>query len=105
MTTFALVHGAWHGAWCWERLIPELEQHGHAAIAIDLPCDDRDGGVRAYAEAVLAGTAGAGVIDPAWSRTAAPERLGSDAVEVPGGHSPFLCRPAELAEALVSVGL
>ena len=29
MTTFALVHGAWHGGWCWERLTPELERRGH----------------------------------------------------------------------------
>jgi pimeloyl-ACP methyl ester carboxylesterase len=27
MTTFVLVHGAWHGAWCWERLAPLLEGH------------------------------------------------------------------------------
>jgi len=24
MTTFALVHGSWHGAWCWELLSPFL---------------------------------------------------------------------------------
>src|SRR5581483_11195117 len=40
MTTFALIHGAWHGAWCWEPLIPELERRGHRAVAVDLPCDD-----------------------------------------------------------------
>ncbi len=40
MTTFALIHGAWHGAWCWDRLIPELERRGHRAVAVDLPCDD-----------------------------------------------------------------
>ena len=40
MTTFALIHGAWHGAWCWDRLIPELELRGHRAVAVDLPCDD-----------------------------------------------------------------
>ena len=40
MTTFALVHGAWHGAWCWEPLIPELERRGHQAVTVDLPCDD-----------------------------------------------------------------
>ena len=34
---FVLVHGGFHGAWCWERLIPELEQRGHTALAIDLP--------------------------------------------------------------------
>jgi pimeloyl-ACP methyl ester carboxylesterase len=37
MTTFVLVHGAWHGAWCWYRIVDALEQEGHRAIAIDLP--------------------------------------------------------------------
>jgi pimeloyl-ACP methyl ester carboxylesterase len=32
-----LVHGAWCGAWCWERVIPALEERGMRAIAIDLP--------------------------------------------------------------------
>ena len=40
MSTFALIHGAWHGAWCWEPLIPELERRGHRAVAVDLPYDD-----------------------------------------------------------------
>jgi len=34
---FVLVHGGFHGAWCWERLIPELTARGHAAVAPDLP--------------------------------------------------------------------
>lgn len=40
MTTFGLIHGAWHGAWCWEPLVGELERRGHRAVAVDLPCDD-----------------------------------------------------------------
>lgn len=40
MSTFALIHGAWHGAWCWEPLLPELRRRGHRAVAVDLPCDD-----------------------------------------------------------------
>lgn len=28
-----LVHGAWHGAWCWRRMIPRLEAAGHAVFA------------------------------------------------------------------------
>jgi pimeloyl-ACP methyl ester carboxylesterase len=40
MTTFGLIHGAWHGAWCWDRLVVELERRGHRAVAVDLPCDD-----------------------------------------------------------------
>jgi pimeloyl-ACP methyl ester carboxylesterase len=34
---FVLIHGGFHGAWCWERVIPELRQLGHQAVAIDLP--------------------------------------------------------------------
>jgi pimeloyl-ACP methyl ester carboxylesterase len=52
MTTFVLVHGAWHGAWCWERLVPELEQRGHAALAVDLPVDDAAAGLAEYATVV-----------------------------------------------------
>ena len=47
--TFGLVHGAWHGAWCWERLIPELAARGHRAVAVDLPCEDPDAGLTRYA--------------------------------------------------------
>ena len=34
---FVLIHGGFHGAWCWSRTIPELETLGHEAIAIDIP--------------------------------------------------------------------
>ena len=27
--TFVLVHGAWHGGWCWRRVADLLEQRGH----------------------------------------------------------------------------
>src|SRR5690348_9213105 len=39
MARFVLVHGAWHGAWCFTALVRELEARGHAAAAIDLLCD------------------------------------------------------------------
>ena len=29
MTTFVLLHGAFHGAWCWSRVAPILRAHGH----------------------------------------------------------------------------
>ena len=29
MADIVLVHGAWQGAWCWERIVPLLESHGH----------------------------------------------------------------------------
>lgn len=27
--TFVLVHGAWHGGWCWRRVADLLQRHGH----------------------------------------------------------------------------
>jgi pimeloyl-ACP methyl ester carboxylesterase len=27
--TFVLVHGAWHGGWCWRRVADRLERRGH----------------------------------------------------------------------------
>jgi pimeloyl-ACP methyl ester carboxylesterase len=27
--TFVLVHGAWHGGWCWKKVVPLLRSHGH----------------------------------------------------------------------------
>jgi len=33
---FVLVHGAWHGAWCWKRVLPLLWYAGHRAFAVSL---------------------------------------------------------------------
>ena len=35
--TVVLVHGAWHGAWCWELVTPRLDAAGVASVAVDLP--------------------------------------------------------------------
>jgi pimeloyl-ACP methyl ester carboxylesterase len=32
-----LVHGAWHGAWCWDAVIKELSDRGVPATAVELP--------------------------------------------------------------------
>jgi len=36
MAAFVLVHGAWHGAWCWSRVLPALRAAGHGAHAVTL---------------------------------------------------------------------
>lgn len=33
MATFVLVHGAWHGGWCWRRVAPALRAAGHTVYA------------------------------------------------------------------------
>ena len=42
MSTFVLIYGSWHGAWCWYKIIPLLEKAGHTAVALDLPGHGRD---------------------------------------------------------------
>ena len=48
---FVLIHGGFHGAWCWSRTVPELERLGHEAIAIDIPGH----GARVHEAATMAG--------------------------------------------------
>ena len=57
MSTFALVHGAWHGEWCWERLTPELEALGHRVITLDLPSDDESASFDDCADVICAALA------------------------------------------------
>jgi pimeloyl-ACP methyl ester carboxylesterase len=60
MTTFALVHGAWHGAWCWEQLTPLLQRAGHDVVTMDLPSEDGAATFDTYADVVCAALDGHG---------------------------------------------
>jgi pimeloyl-ACP methyl ester carboxylesterase len=59
MGQFVFVHGAWHGGWCWAKVVGLLESQGHTAQAPDLPAhgDDRtpaaDATLDAYVERVV----------------------------------------------------
>jgi pimeloyl-ACP methyl ester carboxylesterase len=37
MATFVLIHGAWHGGWCWAPVVRRLAEKGHAAFAPTMP--------------------------------------------------------------------
>jgi pimeloyl-ACP methyl ester carboxylesterase len=52
MPTLVLLHGAWHGAWCWAAVQSELTGLGVATIAVDLPVTDIDAGLDRYADVV-----------------------------------------------------
>ncbi len=52
MATFALVHGAWFGGWCWTPLAAELRKMGHTVVAPDLPIEDPEAGIEEYAAAI-----------------------------------------------------
>lgn len=85
---FVLIHGGFHGAWCWSRVIPALRGLGHEAVAIDLPghgarrdetstlADRRDAIVDVLRQGdVLVGHSGGG-FDITLAADAAPERIG-----------------------------
>ena len=42
MSTYLLIHGAWHAAWCWYKVAPRLEALGHTVVTPDLPGLGRD---------------------------------------------------------------
>ncbi|MEV5388315.1 alpha/beta hydrolase [Streptomyces sp. NPDC052721] len=44
--TLFLVHGAWHGAWCWEKLTALLDAEGWRVRTIDLPSVGGTAGVQ-----------------------------------------------------------
>src|SRR6202171_5127209 len=60
MTTFGLVHGGYHGAWCWEHLTPLLEQAGHGVAVMDLPLADSAATFETYADVVWGSLADCG---------------------------------------------
>lgn len=51
--TFVLIPGAGGVAWYWHRVAPLLERAGHETIAVDLPGDDPNAGLRSYADLVI----------------------------------------------------
>lgn len=115
---FVLVHGAYHGTWCWDSVRAELERFvyqdcdpqtaKHAARRLRrqhwrvtqevTPLSRRPAVRSAY---ILC--AGDRVVSSPYSPRAATELLGVEPVEMPGGHSQFLSRPRDLAHVLVQV--
>ncbi len=52
MARFVLVHGGWHGGWCFGRLAQELEDRGHDVSSPDLLCEEIGLTPLDYADAV-----------------------------------------------------
>ncbi|MBL7259796.1 alpha/beta fold hydrolase [Paractinoplanes lichenicola] len=92
MTTYVLVHGAWHNGRAWERLVPLLTAAGHRVLAPTLPGHgDRfepEAGLEAYVadvvrllteeeltDVVLVGHSYAGLVISSVANDA-PERIG-----------------------------
>jgi len=68
-----LVHGAWHGAWCWSPVLTLLEARGVEAVAVDLP---GHGARRSAAPGVRLADYAACVVEAAAGMTAPPLLVG-----------------------------
>jgi pimeloyl-ACP methyl ester carboxylesterase len=42
VSAYVLIHGAWHGGWCWHKVLARLRKAGQRAAAPDLPSLGRD---------------------------------------------------------------
>jgi pimeloyl-ACP methyl ester carboxylesterase len=62
MAEVVLVHGAWHGAWCWDGVVAELKQLGVASTAVELPLTGLAADVEAAKAAVEAAGPGSVVV-------------------------------------------
>lgn len=60
--TLVLVHGAWHGTWCWSRFLPELARRSVATAVVELTTQGNDaaalGDLRSDGAAVRSTVAG-----------------------------------------------
>jgi len=117
---FVLIHGAWHGGWCWDGVIEELVKAGHTAEAPTMPGhnpdDDRsqikfDDYVAKICEVlgrqsrpvILVGHSSGGyMLQEAAPKT--PDKIARliflNAFILPGGKSQFDLVPPEASEAM-----
>lgn len=59
MGKVVLVHGAWHGSWCWDAVVAELAAKGVEVEAIELPLTSYQDDVEVARQAVAAAGEGA----------------------------------------------
>ena len=124
MSTFVLVHGAWHGSWCWKRVRRALQARGHEVftptltgladrvhllspqVGLDTHITDVVNLIRCeeLTDVVLCGHSyGGAVISGVADRI--PDRIGAlvylDAFVLESAQSLFDAQPAELRNELI----
>jgi len=101
MATFVLIPGAGGDAWYWHRLVPELRERGHEAIAVELPTGDDSAGVAEYAAAVVAAIGDRSdhlvVVAQSMGALTAPLVCGQVPVELLVLLNPMIPKPGESA--------
>jgi pimeloyl-ACP methyl ester carboxylesterase len=65
--TVVLVHGAWHGAWCWDKVVTGLAARQVPTIAVELPFDGLEADAAEARKAIVRAGPGAVVVSQAAS--------------------------------------
>ncbi len=116
MGDVVLVHGAWHGAWCWDGVVRALEARGVRANAVELPLTSYGDDVVTARDAIHAAAPGSVVCGHSYGGMVITEA----AADAPGvvrlvylaafmieaGEDPLAVmrdHPAPLSEAIVPV--
>jgi hypothetical protein len=117
MATFVLVHGAWHGSWCWKHVRKALREQGHDVFTptltgvgarshllsrdVNLDTQQLSGGARSIAHVtfILAtGFVRGSPFPPFYEKAKA---RGWNTITVPCGHDVMLDLPDDLTKILV----
>jgi pimeloyl-ACP methyl ester carboxylesterase len=53
VATFVLIHGGGGSSWDWHLVVPELREHGHDPVTVDLPSEDKSAGWSDYVDTVI----------------------------------------------------
>jgi pimeloyl-ACP methyl ester carboxylesterase len=81
-----LVHGAWHGAWCWDGVVDELGRQGIPATAVELPLTGLYDDAAAVRHAIEAAGPGCVVVGHSYGGTV----IGAAAAGLPVARLVFL---------------
>jgi pimeloyl-ACP methyl ester carboxylesterase len=83
-----LVHGAWHGAWCWDKVVARLRERNIPVTAVELPFEGLDGDAAAARSAITDAGDGAIVVGHSYGG-AVISAAASGLANV--GHLVYLC--------------
>ena len=103
VASFAFIHGAADSGWYWHLVEAELHTRGHDTVAPDLPVEDENAGLSAYADVVVDAIGprrNVAVVAQSFGGYVAPivaERMGARLIALVAGMVPS---PGESAEEM-----
>ena len=96
MAQYLLVHGAWHGAWCWQHVSEGLIRAGHSAHALTLT------GLGERSHLLHRGIDLETHVQDVLQALDAQEMQDAILVEMKTGHDPMISAPKELTALLLA---